>query len=269
MLVTDFDGTLRNSGGYVSPGNIRALKDFSESGGEVVIATARPWYALEKYLVFLDFIRYVILCNGAYILDRSSGRVWHRKPIAFRVIRYIFNHFWNSQDLTFMLVGIRKTLVNRIIKDDPLNSYLKLLRATIVSPSLLIQKNKIYNIEVSGNEKSLQNLSRVLREKFSSSVFSCFSWTDFIEIHSQSTSKGLALDQVRRKTGIKKEEVISFGDSENDIGMFRHSGLSVAMENASLPVRQAADDQTLHYDQDGVGDYIRSRVLVRTSGGKS
>jgi len=54
-------------------------------------------------------------------------------------------------------------------------------------------------------------------------------------------SKGTGLKTVMECRGLKPEEVIAFGDEENDIPMFSVAGFSAAPSNARENVRQAAD----------------------------
>ena len=56
--------------------------------------------------------------------------------------------------------------------------------------------------------------------------------------------------------GIKREEVLAFGDSLNDLSMLEYAGHSVAVGNARIEVKAAADEVCLSNDEDGVASYI-------------
>ncbi len=57
---------------------------------------------------------------------------------------------------------------------------------------------------------------------------------------------------VCRELGIKPEEVIAFGDAENDIAMLRLAGLGVAMGNGEPEAKEAADYVTERIEEDGI-----------------
>ena len=57
------------------------------------------------------------------------------------------------------------------------------------------------------------------------------------------------------------EEMIACGDGYNDISMIQYAGLGVAMENAVLPVRKAADYVTLSNNDDGVAHVVEKFLL--------
>ena len=57
--------------------------------------------------------------------------------------------------------------------------------------------------------------------------------------------------------GVKKEEVVGFGDGDNDLPIFEAVGYKVAMSNGSDKLKNLADFITENADQDGV-----ARVIV-------
>ena len=61
--------------------------------------------------------------------------------------------------------------------------------------------------------------------------------------------------------GMTKEEMIACGDGYNDLTMIQYAGLGVAMENAVLPVKNAADYVTLSNNDDGVAHVIEKFML--------
>lgn len=63
----------------------------------------------------------------------------------------------------------------------------------------------------------------------------------FGEIPSKGVDKGSVLQKVMDKHGIKPEEVIAVGDSQNDIGMIKLAGYGLAMDNAGITVKEASD----------------------------
>jgi hydroxymethylpyrimidine pyrophosphatase-like HAD family hydrolase len=66
------------------------------------------------------------------------------------------------------------------------------------------------------------------------------------------TSKGKGVLQVAKRLGVKPEEIISFGDSYNDMDMLQHTGLGIAMGNAVPELKQVADFVTFSNQEDGV-----------------
>ena len=61
--------------------------------------------------------------------------------------------------------------------------------------------------------------------------------------------------------GVKQEEVMTFGDAENDLDMIVYAGMGVAMANAFDEVKKAANYITDSNEDDGVAKAIEKFVL--------
>ena len=64
--------------------------------------------------------------------------------------------------------------------------------------------------------------------------------------------KAVGMRKFMELHGIARNEVIAFGDSDNDVGMLEFAGIGVAMGNANENAKAAADFVTKHIDDDGV-----------------
>ncbi len=85
----------------------------------------------------------------------------------------------------------------------------------------------------------------------------------FLEIMPKGIDKAQSLERLLMKLGLKREEMIACGDGYNDLSMIKYAGLGVAMENAVLPVRTAADHITASNNEDGVGLVVEKFMLGR------
>ncbi len=79
-----------------------------------------------------------------------------------------------------------------------------------------------------------------------------------IEVTVKGVNKGNALLAYCRKLGISKEEVIVFGDSENDLSMFRVFPHSYAMANSEEETKRKAAHVALSNEEDGVAAVIET-----------
>ena len=64
------------------------------------------------------------------------------------------------------------------------------------------------------------------------------------------------------RCGLQPEEIIAFGDGENDLDMLRFAGIGVAMGNAEVAVKEAADFVTADIDDDGIAKALRHFGLI-------
>lgn len=70
------------------------------------------------------------------------------------------------------------------------------------------------------------------------------------QMHLEGKPYGLYL--MGQKHGFRREEMIAFGDSQNDVTMLKYAGIGVAMGNAIEQAKQAADYVTDPIDENGI-----------------
>ena len=74
--------------------------------------------------------------------------------------------------------------------------------------------------------------------------------------------KGTLVLALSQRLKIPTEEIVTLGDMENDLAMFRRSGFSIAMGNASEEVKRQAHAVTVANDADGFAAAIDRYVLA-------
>jgi hydroxymethylpyrimidine pyrophosphatase-like HAD family hydrolase len=92
-------------------------------------------------------------------------------------------------------------------------------------------------------------------------LFVCHSPGGDLEITDVHATKGLALIALGKHLGLSPEQMIAFGDTDNDIDMLKTVGIGVAMANARPEALAVADRVTRSNDEDGVAWAIEQWVL--------
>jgi len=80
-------------------------------------------------------------------------------------------------------------------------------------------------------------------------------------VMSKRATKFKSIVSVCDALGISPSDVICFGDDNNDISMIEGCGVGVAMENAHVMVKEAADVVCLSNENDGVARWILDNLL--------
>ena len=92
---------------------------------------------------------------------------------------------------------------------------------------------------------------------------SCMFTADFyFEYTAKDVNKATAIESACSKLGITRDEMIAFGDAENDLPMLEYAGLGVAMANAVEAVKAAADEITLDNNSDGIAASLQKHGIV-------
>lgn len=83
----------------------------------------------------------------------------------------------------------------------------------------------------------------------------------FLECNPLKATKGNALRWCAKHFGFEMSELLSFGDSLNDVSMLEAAGVGVAMGNAREDVKAMGFPICLSNEEDGVARYIEQYVL--------
>lgn len=73
-----------------------------------------------------------------------------------------------------------------------------------------------------------------------------------LDIIQDGIHKAWALQELLKRWNIKSEEIMAFGDSENDVEMLELAGIAYAMENADEKAKAVATDIAPANSQGGV-----------------
>ena len=95
------------------------------------------------------------------------------------------------------------------------------------------------------------------RERFYDVLLSSEGNLEFVLPH---TTKGTAVEALAKHWGFSPDEVMTLGDSENDLSMLRFAGAGVAMGNAKPNIKEAARYETTDNNHHGVAKAIYSAI---------
>ena len=93
LIALDLDGTLFNNKSQISQENIKAIKEATAAGINVVISTGRPFGGLPFEAIKDTGIRYAITANGSAIYEIDTKKCLYENCLsdetAFSIIDYI------------------------------------------------------------------------------------------------------------------------------------------------------------------------------------
>lgn len=99
------------------------------------------------------------------------------------------------------------------------------------------------------------------RERFYDVLLSSEGNLEFVLPH---TTKGTAVEALAKHWGLSPDEVMTLGDSENDLSMLRFAGAGVAMGNSKPNIKEAARYETTDNNHQGVAKAIYSAIAYNS-----
>jgi hypothetical protein len=83
----------------------------------------------------------------------------------------------------------------------------------------------------------------------------------YLDITNKDANKGAVVEYLSRRLAVPAAEIATIGDQPNDVLMFKRSGLSIAMGNASDQVKAQASATTDSYNDEGFAKAMERFVL--------
>jgi Cof subfamily protein (haloacid dehalogenase superfamily) len=116
-------------------------------------------------------------------------------------------------------------------------------------------------VGVSDDYDAVQRAVDAARERFGDHVSAARSQPYYADVTHPDANKGSVARYLSRTYEIPAEEIATIGDQPNDVLMFAHSGLSIAMGNASPEVQRAARRVTTSNEDEGFANAVERYVL--------
>ncbi|MBS5937899.1 Cof-type HAD-IIB family hydrolase [Clostridium sp.] len=273
LICIDMDGTLLNSNHEVSERNKEALKKASELGVNIAITTGRLFCSARYYSDLIGIDTPVIASNGSYIKNKFNDTAILENPmpkdVAIEIYNIVKKHGltvnFNSWDTLIREDFIPENHAYYIMNQDlPEEKRVKFLVCEDIIATLEdFQGNILKGIvfEDGKNKDNLWAAKEELKDTFGDKLHVVSSGDNNFEVMMGNSSKGNAVAYLAESLGIKPEEVMCIGDSENDISMIKYAGVGVAMGNGLDIVKEVADYITDTNNNSGVGKAIEEFVL--------
>jgi hydroxymethylpyrimidine pyrophosphatase-like HAD family hydrolase len=83
----------------------------------------------------------------------------------------------------------------------------------------------------------------------------------YLDVTHPDANKGFVAHYLSKTLGVPEEEIATIGDQPNDVLMFKRSGFSIAMGNASGEVKRQASAVTDSYDDEGFAKAVERFLL--------
>jgi Cof subfamily protein (haloacid dehalogenase superfamily) len=83
----------------------------------------------------------------------------------------------------------------------------------------------------------------------------------YLDVTHKDANKGAVVEYLSRHMNIPTEEIATLGDQPNDVLMFKRSGFSIAMGNASDQVKAQASATTDSYNDEGFAKAVERFIL--------
>ena len=261
----DIDGTLVNDSKSVLKSTKEAIKIVKDQGVLVGVATGRGPFFVKELMDDLD-LDFAVTYNGQYIFNKD--RVLFASPIDKGSLRQIISYAKANQKEIAM--GTRQAVVGSRIMSfglSPLSQLVSRFVPKFLTRTISNSFNRMVSKAVPQKEEDLLDLINqpvyqvlmLMTPEESNQAATELDHLKFTrsnpfaaDIINQGNSKLEGIRRVGKEYGFDLNQVMAFGDSDNDLEMLAGVGMSVAMGNGSSSVKEVAKHITTSNQEGGI-----------------
>lgn len=257
LIALDLDGTLINAEQKVSIRNREAIKKCIERGIMVSIHTGRCAASTIETIKDLELKGYHASSSGALIIDKNL-KFYHKKRMPEKFVRELF---LTCRELKIPFLGQTCDSFISYEKRPQIFNYMDSEVFFNYIPDMTIDEVVQNTLQVTLILSDDDPLNEYFKERFGQNLKLRRAGKMFVNIIDNSAGKLTGLKKVMEIAGLKREEIMSMGDTEVDLGIINFAGTGVAMENSPEVLKKAADFVSTHCEEDGVAHAIERFIF--------
>jgi Cof subfamily protein (haloacid dehalogenase superfamily) len=265
LVVSDVDGTLLTKDKTLTDGAKGAVRRLHEAGIGFTITSSRPTLGMRFLIEPLSITLPIGAFNGSSIVDPQLKPVeQHLIPVAavqhcldvlneFGVDIWLFtNDLWLTRNGDGEYVPHEK----RAIRADP----------TVVADFTPYLASACKIVGASADAALLQRCEIAMQQALGAQATAVRSQTYYLDVTPPGHNKGTFVQTMAGRLGIPLDAVATIGDMQNDLAMFRTSGVSFAMGNATDDVKKAATHVTASNEDEGFAGAMEMVLRINGAG---
>lgn len=268
LYVTDLDGTLLRSDATLSPYTISTINRLTEQGLAFTYATARSIESARPIAGELNLRLPAITRNGAVLADNATGKHLEKalfteeevallKKLLPELPRCGFVSCFLGEDM--FKAYVPGNLVPGMVqyadfyRDDPMMKPVKTLEEMFFG-------QPGYVTLIDDREKAAKIYEKVRQYSGWECIFQKDTYWDeyWVEVCPRNCTKAKAILKMKEQYGFRK--VVAFGDSVNDMPMFRAADEAYAVSNALEALKEIATGVIGGNNEDAVARFLESRA---------
>ena len=250
FVVSDLDGTLLNNKKEISEENIAAIKEMSERGVRFVASSGRCLSELPREIMEIPEIKYISCSDGSVIYEKSSCTPivtsYMPKEVASACADIISDYDTLTlvhKDGRLYIDGDKNNHEKHVYYNAPYAFEYVASLVGIETDSTLDEARRGERVELfCPFFRSADELSECVERLLALGEVKVAASEKYnIEVYHKTAGKGGALHGLCRLLDCDISQVISVGDSKNDIEMIVEAGLGLAMSNSMPELAEVAD----------------------------
>lgn len=260
LVLADVDGTLVTEEKILTERARAAVNALHRAGIRFAITSGRPPLGMGMLFDALDIETPIAGFNGGLFVDRHLT-ILEQKTVPPDVARQAID-LMRARGLDIWVYSGNDWLITKAVAPHVAREAWTVKFQPKVVPDVgehLQQVAKI--VGVSDDLDMVRRCEAEAQAAFGRHATANRSQPYYLDVTNKDANKGAVADYLARHLGVPEQEIATIGDQPNDVLMFRRSGLSIAMGNASDDVKAQATAVTASYNDEGFAKAMETFVL--------
>ena len=271
LVLCDVDGTLITNDKILTPRTVEAVGRLRDAGIAFALTSGRPPRGMAMFFEPLAVETPIAAFNGGVFVD-SRMHVLEQLTLPGHVVGPILEAIESSGLDAWVYQG-----ADWLVRDDTAVHVDREARTVRFAPTVVtdfadVLDNGAGIAKVVGVGDDLELVARVeseTRERFGDHVSAARSQPYYLDVTHPQANKGSVVKYLAARYEISTSAIATLGDMPNDVLMFAHSGLSIAMGNASREVQRSARRVTTSNEQEGFATAVDRYILPTLATGSA
>ena len=247
IIATDMDGTLLDPKGQLDLTRLEKILDrLDQRGVRFVIATGNEVHRMRQLLKHLADRVVLVVANGARIFENDQliqVQTWNDAMVDRALGHFKGRECQDQFVVTAMNGGFVKegtvfTELDKFMTPEMIEKLYQRMQFVDEFDSNLF--GGVLKMSMVVGEERSDSVLQEINELFDGHVRAVSSGYGCIDILQDGIHKAWGLEELLKRWDLKPEQIMAFGDSENDIEMLELAEISYAMENAEETVKEVA-----------------------------
>ena len=264
LLLADVDGTVVTKDKVLTERAVKAVAALEDAGIRFAVTSGRPPRGMAMLIAPLRITTMIAGFNGGAMVKPDLSVVEEKTlppDVAREAIRIIADHGLDAWLYTAKDWFITKKGAPHVDRE----AWTVKFDAVVVdrfSDEDLDRATKV--VGVSDDLKAVETAEHDMQAALGDRASAARSQPYYLDVTHPHANKGDVVEALAKELKIPTSEIATIGDMPNDVNMFKRSGFSIAMGNASDEVKAQATVVTAGYDDDGFAKAIETFLLPPT-----
>jgi Cof subfamily protein (haloacid dehalogenase superfamily) len=263
LVLADVDGTLVTEDKVLTQRALAAVQKMGAVGVRFAITSGRPPRGMAMLFDPLQLTTPIAGFNGGLFVRRDLSIVEQKTlpaDVAAKAIELIRGHgldAWVYRGNEWLITKADAPHVAR-------EAWTVKFQPTVVTDFTDRLGDVAKIVGISDDHDKVQGCEADAQAAFGARATASRSQPYYLDITHKDANKGAVVDYLCRHLAVPADEIATIGDQPNDVLMFKRSGFSIAMGNASDAVKSEASATTDSYNDEGFAKAME-RFILRAS----